>query len=292
MEGQVSTPDGLKLHWRRWPAEGPSSGCVQIVHGLGEHSGRYDHVAASLNGSGWDVLAHDLRGHGLSEGRRGVIVDGPAMLADVARVMDAGRNPSGLHVMLGHSMGGLIAARFVAERLSASPAAWSREVDGLVLSSPALDLGMNAGQKLLLALLGRVAPDLAVGNGLKPTWISRDPAVVQAYRDDPLVHDRVTPRLVRFLLAGGEVVRQRAAHWKVPTLLLWAGADRCVAPAGSAALAVAAPPTVLSAKVFPGLFHEIFNEPEKAEVLARLSAWLIALQALNSSSPFTRRSGT
>jgi alpha-beta hydrolase superfamily lysophospholipase len=97
---------------------------------------------------------------------------------------------------------------------------------------------------------------------------------------------------VRFLLAGGEVVRQRAAHWKVPTLLLWAGADRCVAPAGSAALAVAAPPTVLSAKVFPGLFHEIFNEPEKAEVLAQLSAWLIALQALNSSSPFTRRSGT
>jgi alpha-beta hydrolase superfamily lysophospholipase len=292
MEGQVSTADGLKLHWRRWLAEGASRGCVQIVHGLGEHSGRYEHVAAALTGSGWDVLAHDLRGHGLSEGRRGVIVDGAAMLADVARVMDAGRHPSGLHVMLGHSMGGLIAARFVAERLSATPAAWSRDVDGLVLSSPALDLGMNAGQKLLLALLGRVAPDLAVGNGLKPTWISRDPAVVQAYRDDPLVHDRVTPRLVRFLLAGGEVVRQRAAHWKVPTLLLWAGADRCVAPAGSAALAVAAPPTVLSAKVFPGLFHEIFNEPEKAEVLAQLSAWLIALQALNSSSPFTRRSGT
>jgi alpha-beta hydrolase superfamily lysophospholipase len=291
MDRQVSTPDGLKLHWRRWPAEGASRGTVQIVHGLGEHSGRYPHVAAALNAGGWDVLAHDLRGHGRSEGKRGVIADSQVMLADVTLVMDAGRLSSGLHVLLGHSMGGLIAARFVAERLSAAPAAWSRDVDGLVLSSPALDLGMNAGQKLLLALLGRMAPDLAVGNGLKPAWISRDQTVVQAYRDDPLVHDRVTPRLVRFLLEGGEAVRKSAAHWKVPTLLLWAGADRCVAPAGSAALAVAAPSKVLSAKVFPGLFHEIFNEPEKAEVLARLSAWLVTLQALNSASPFTRRSG-
>jgi alpha-beta hydrolase superfamily lysophospholipase len=286
----VTTPDGLKLHWRRWRCAGPARGTVQIVHGLGEHSGRYEHVAAALNAAGWDVLAHDLRGHGRSEGKRGAIADGQALLADVALVMDSGRSPSGLHVLLGHSMGGLIAARFVAERLSAAPAAWSREIDGLVLSSPALDLGMNGGQKLLLAVLGRIAPDLAVGNGLKPAWISRDPAVVQAYRDDPLVHDRVTPRLVRFLLNGGETVRQRAAHWKVPTLLLWAGADRCVAPAGSAALAVAAPAKALSAKVFPGLFHEIFNEPEKAQVLARLSAWLVTLQALNSSS-LTRRSG-
>jgi len=291
MEGQVSTPDGLTLHWRRWPAEGSSRGCVQIVHGLGEHGGRYEHVAATLTDSGWDVLAHDLRGHGRSEGRRGVIADSQAMLSDVALVMDAGRSLSGPHVLLGHSMGGLIAARFVGEQLATRPAAWSREVDGLVLSSPALDLGMNVGQKLLLTLLERVAPDLAVGNGLKPAWISRDPAVVKAYRDDPLVHDRVTPRLVRFLLDGGEAVRQRAAHWTVPTLLLWAGADRCVAPAGSAALAVAAPAKALSAKVFPGLFHEIFNEPERAQVLARLSAWLVTLQALNSSS-LTRRSGT
>jgi alpha-beta hydrolase superfamily lysophospholipase len=285
MDSHVSTSDGLKLHWRRWQADGDSPRTVQIVHGLGEHSGRYEHVAAALNAAGWNVLSHDLRGHGRSDGKRGVIADSQALLADVALVMDAGRDPSGLHVLLGHSMGGLIAARFVAERLSTAPATWSREIDGLVLSSPALDLGMNAGQKLLLALLGRMAPDLAVGNGLKPAWISRDPAVVQAYRDDPLVHDRVTPRLVRFLLEGGEAVRQSAAHWKVPSLLLWAGADRCVAPAGSAALAVAAPSRVLSAKVFPGLFHEIFNEPEKAEVLARLSAWLVALQALNSASP-------
>ena len=110
-------------------------------------------------------------------------------------------------------------------------------VDALVLSSPALDPGMSIPQKLLLACLGRLAPKLAVSNGLKPEWISRDAAVVAAYLADPLVHERITPRLARFILDGGELVRHLAPLWRVPTLLLWAGADRCVAPRGSAAFA-------------------------------------------------------
>src|SRR5690606_24665023 len=105
-------------------------------------------------------------------------------------------------------------------------------------------------------------------------WISRDPQVVQAYTADPLVHDRVTARLVRFMLDGGVRVRERAGHWTLPTLLLYAGADRCVAPAGSAAFAAAAPPAVVTTQAFPALFHEIFNEPERAEVLAALTRWL------------------
>ena len=88
------------------------------------------------------------------------------------------------------------------------------------------------------------------------------------------MHDRVTPRLVKFLLDGGEFVRARASQWRVPTLLLYAGSDRCVAPAGSAALAAAAPKSVLSAREFPALFHEIFNEPEQREVFAALGEWL------------------
>jgi alpha-beta hydrolase superfamily lysophospholipase len=97
---------------------------------------------------------------------------------------------------------------------------------------------------------------------------------VQAYVADPLVHDRVTPRLVRFIVDGGEFVRARAAQWSVPTLLLYAGSDRCVAPAGSAAMAAAAPKTVLTARAFAPLFHEIFNEPEQREVFAVLGEWL------------------
>jgi alpha-beta hydrolase superfamily lysophospholipase len=123
-------------------------------------------------------------------------------------------------------------------------------------------------------VLGRLAPNLAVNNGLKPQWISRDPAVVQAYVADPLVHDRVAPRLVQFIVDGGRVVRERAARWTVPTLLLHAGADRCVAPAGSAAFAAAAPQAAVTSREFPALFHEIFNEPEQGQVFDVLGRWL------------------
>jgi alpha-beta hydrolase superfamily lysophospholipase len=268
MNDTLATADGLTLHGREWPVAG-ARGTVLIVHGLGEHIGRYAHVAARLNGWGWNAVGFDHRGHGSSEGRRGALAHDDDLLQDLARVVDAVRakHPGPL-VLLGHSLGGLIAARFVAEGL--------RPIDALVLSSPALDPGMNAAQKLLLAVLGPLAPSLAVGNGLKPDWISRDPAVVKAYIADPLVHDRVTPRLVRFIVDGGEFVRARAAQWTVPTLLLYAGSDRCVAPAGSAAFAAAAPVAVVTSQVFAPLFHEIFNEPEQDQVFAVLGAWLAA----------------
>ena len=166
----------------------------------------------------------------------------------------------------------------MAEGLLSSPAAWCRSVDALVLSSPALDAGMSAAQKLLLAVTAPLAPNLAIGNGLKPAWISRDPAVVAAYAADPLVHDRVTPRLVRFIVDSGEFVRAHAAQWRVPTLLLYAGSDRCVAPAGSRAFAANASAGMVTAREWPELFHEIFNEPERDEVLAVLVDWLQAFK--------------
>jgi alpha-beta hydrolase superfamily lysophospholipase len=119
-------------------------------------------------------------------------------------------------------------------------------------------------------------PDLAVGNGLKVDWISRDAGVVKAYADDPLVHDRITGRLGLFIARQGPAVIAAAPKWKTPTLLMWAGADRCVAPAGSAAFAAAAPRDVVTTREWPGLFHEIFNEPERAEVLKVLDDWLEA----------------
>jgi len=272
----LTAADGLSLHGQVWPLQDQAArGSVVIVHGLGEHIGRYAALAVQLNAWGWQVTGFDHRGHGRSKGRRGSLANDDDLLHDLARVVDATRSAwPGPLVLLGHSMGGLVAARFVAEGLQAQPASWHRHVDALVLSSPALDPGMKAGQKLLLAVLGPLAPGLAVGNGLKPDWISRDPAVVAAYVADPLVHDRVTPRLARFILDGGVFVRSLAPHWKVPTLLLWAGSDRCVAPAGSAAFAAMAPTDVVRAQVFAPLFHEIFNEPEKEAVLAALGEWL------------------
>ena len=268
------TVDGLRLHEQTWPLA-KARGSVVIVHGLGEHIGRYTVLAAQLNAWGWQVVGFDQRGHGRSEGPRGGLALDDDFLRDLSLVIGAARaTRPGPLVLLGHSMGGLIAARFVAEGVQTQPAGWYRDVDALVLSSPALDLGMNAGQKMLLGALGPLAPGLAVGNGLQPAWISRDPAVVAAYRADPLVHDRVTPRLVRFMLDGGALVHAVAPRWKVPTLLLWAGSDRCVATAGSQAFAAAAPARVLRAQCFAPLFHELFNEPEKRDVFAALGSWL------------------
>ena len=272
----LKTFDGLDLVWREWPCAQPH-GTVLIVHGLGEHVGRHEALAARLVAWGWRVVGHDQRGHGHSGGARGGLPTPDALLRDLAQVMATvrGSNPQPL-VLLGHSLGGLIAARFVAEGLAAQPAPWAHDVDGLVLSSPALDPGMNGAQRMLLALLGRLAPHLAVGNGLKPAWISRDAAVVRAYVDDPFVHDRVTPALVRFIVDAGGVVLRHAPAWRVPTLLIYAGADRCVAPAGSAAFAAAAGVANVSAREFAGLYHEIFNEPEREQVFEVLQAWLTA----------------
>ena len=270
----LRTADGLKLHVREWPCD-DARGTVLVVHGLGEHIGRYEHVAAHLLRCGRNVVGYDQRGHGTSEGARGRLNRPDDLLRDLAVVIDAVRvRLPGPLVLLGHSMGGLIAARMVAGGLETPAPAWFRKVDALVLSSPALDPGMSGAQKLLLKLLGGLAPNLAVGNGLKPEWVSRDPAVVKAYVDDPLVHDRVTPKLVRFIVDGGELVRVHAAQWRVPTLLLYAGSDRCVAPAGSADFAAAAAKNAVTAQAFPPLFHEIFNEPEQAEVFAVLAGWL------------------
>ncbi|MET0210733.1 MAG: alpha/beta fold hydrolase, partial [Burkholderiaceae bacterium] len=172
----------------------------------------------------------------------------------------------------GHSMGGAVAARFVAGALEG--ASWSRPVDGLVLSSPALDAGLSAVQRGLLAATLPLVPHLAVGNGLDPSWISRSPAAVKAYREDPLVHNRITPTLARMIASFGPEVQAMAPRWALPTLLMWAGADRCVAPAGSAAFARVVSPEVLQAQQFPGLFHELINEPEREHVFTRLRAWL------------------
>ena len=278
----IRARDGLALARRDWPSA-DARGTIVIVHGLGEHIGRYAHVAARLNAGRWSVVGYDQRGHGASPGERGRIAAGDDLLVDLAAVVDDARaEASGPLVLLGHSLGGLVVARFVAGALESPRPPWQRDVDALVLSSPALDIGMTGAKRALLATLETLTPNLGIGNGLDATGISRDAAVVAAYRADPLVHDRIAPRLVRFLADAGPTVLALAPRWRVPTLLLYAGSDRLVVPAGSAAFAAAAPAAVVTARPFTSLFHEIFNEPEQDEVLGVLTAWL---DTLNLSPP-------
>jgi alpha-beta hydrolase superfamily lysophospholipase len=275
----LKTDDGILLRLRHQEPENPPCGQVLLVHGLGEHVARYAALATALTDSGWRVTGYDHRGHGQSGGARGRIARHDSLMSDLSIVMDSiyAASPGPL-VLLGHSLGGLVVARFAAEALQPEPAAWMRPVDAIALSSPALDPGLSTFQAWQIAVASRLAPNLAVNNGLDPQKICTDPAVVQAYRRDPLVHDRISGRLARFIRDDGRWVESLAPRWTVPTLLMWAGADECVSPEGSARFAKAAPPGRVEARAWPGLAHEIFNEPEKDEVTSVLLDWLETLR--------------
>ena len=268
---EVVALDGNPTAFRRWllPPGTALRGVVLLVHGLGEHTGRYDTLAQHLNGWGFEVCGYDQYGHGASGGTRGCLSHDSRLLDDLAAMLDATRAHMAAKtplILLGHSLGGLVAARLVGLGL--------RPVDALVLSSPAFDAGLNVVQKLLLAVLPKIAPNLCVGNGLDPAKLSHDPAVVAAYQADPLVHDRISGRLGRFIAESGPATVALAAGWTVPTLLLYAGADALVNPAGSRAFAAAAPKALVSAHGFDALYHELFNERKAAPVFAELKKWL------------------
>ncbi|MBA3597103.1 MAG: alpha/beta hydrolase [Methylibium sp.] len=271
----IALRDGSTLRGQYWP-DADAKATALIVHGLGEHHGRYGKVVAQLREAGLAVAGYDQRGHGLSKGKRGDIPETDTLLRDLATVIDTVRaaSPARPLLLLGHSMGGIVAARFVGGALESPRPVWSRPVDALALSSPALDASLKPLQKLLIGVMGRLAPHVAAGNGLPPEQVSRDPAVVAAYKADPLVHDRITATLGRFIGEAITTVQAQAPQWRTPTLLMWAGADRCVSPAGSARFAKAAPSGVITGREFPGLYHELFNEPEQDEVFAVLREWL------------------
>ncbi|WP_341917291.1 lysophospholipase [Polaromonas sp. YR568] len=284
--------DGENLALYEWPMDAweadnalPPRAVVLLVHGLGEHASRYEHVARRLLDWGFAVRAYDQRGHGESGGERGGLSSESLLLEDLAEVVDDTRQRS-LRlpradgeladalplILLGHSLGGLVAGRFVSLGL--------RPVEGLVMSSPALDPGLNAIQKLLLATLPAIAPNLRVNNGVKPEFISHDPQVVRKYQADPLVHAKISARLAKFIATAGPATVAAAATWRTPTLLMYAGADKLVNPAGSRAFAEAAAShggaQVVTTRCFDGLYHEIFNELDAAPVFASLKAWLDA----------------
>ncbi len=263
--------DGDNVVIQDWPLDSGVRlrGVVILVHGLGEHAGRYDHVARKLNDWGFAVRGYDQCGHGESGGARGSLPTDTRLLDDLADIIDSTRSrmQKGTPlILLGHSMGGLVVGRFVSLGM--------RPVDAVVMSSPALDPGLSAFQKLLVAVLPKLVPDLRVGNGLNATFISHDPAVVSAYQSDRLVHDRISARLARFIATAGPQTVALAGQWKVPTLLMYAGQDKLVNPQGSRSFAAAAPKDVVTSVCFETLYHEIFNELDATPVFAALQDWL------------------
>ncbi|MBC7610839.1 MAG: lysophospholipase [Polaromonas sp.] len=294
--------DGENLALYEWPLDvlldetgpgAPPRGVVLLVHGLGEHASRYEHVAQQLMDWGFAVRAYDQRGHGESGGARGVIPDDAALLDDLAEIVDdtylrCERLPHAMHasgsgsaappplplILLGHSLGGLVASRFVSLNI--------RPVEGLIMSSPALDAGLGFFQKLLLAITPRVLPNLCVNNALEVRYLSHDARVVKAYTEDRLVHNRISARLGKFIATAGPATVKAAANWRTPTLLLYAGADHLVNPQGSrdfaenAANSSAVKRGTVTVRCFEGMYHELFNESRPAPVFEALKAWLDA----------------
>jgi alpha-beta hydrolase superfamily lysophospholipase len=265
---QVSAADGTMLYVTDslLPAA-QARGSVVLMHGLGEHSGRYRHVASFFNDCGLSVRCYDHRGHGRSQGKRGDVINGDPMLQDAEIIVEdfSARFPEP-PFLFGHSMGGLFAARFALAGLS--------PLRGLILSSPALAVTMSAFQRGMLKIMYAVAPTLGMPNGLSPSFLSHDPKVVAAYKADPLVHGRISARLLRSMLSSIDYCQAHAGSMAIPTLMLIAGDDHLVDAEGSRRFFARLPPGLAQMHVYDGMYHEIFNEIDSQRPFADLRTWV------------------
>ena len=281
---RLEMPDGQPLRLHDWPLPQAPRGGVLIVHGLGEHAGRYEALARWFNARGYTVRSYDQRGHGESPGPRGVLSHSDDLLADLAVVhADYARTLGTAPLLLGHSMGGLVALRAVLDERITPKA--------LVLSSPALRSHASPGLQRLAATLARLAPNLRLRNGLDLPRLSHDAQVVAAYRDDPLCHDRVSPRLADFIFRASASCIADAGRLESPTLLLVAGDDALVDASGSRDFSAAATRTKqLTTRYFANLYHELFNEaePSRTQVLMQLEDWLERLVGPPGFEPGTK----
>lgn len=267
-EHSFSGRHGTRIVYDVHEPSGDPRGVVVICHGLGEHGARYRHVAERLTDSGYRVVVPDHRGHGRSGGTRANVKRFADLAADVDAVVDRVTVDGLPTFLIGHSMGGSIALDHALEH--------QEKLAGLVLSGAAVLPGDDLTPMTLRVakLLGRVAPKLPLQQ-LDATSISRDPAVVAAYDADPLVYrGKVPAGLGGGLLATMATFPDRLPQLRVPLLVLHGTADRLTNPAGSTLAHERAGSPDKELKLYDGLYHEIFNEPEKAEVIGDVVGWL------------------
>ncbi len=274
MSVTLAAADGTSLACYRWSPAGPAPrGAAVIVHGLGEHLGRHRALAERLAGAGWLVLGCDLRGHGRSGGARGHVARFDDYLDDLMLVLASARQAApGLPLLLvGHSLGALIALRFVERRRVP-------DLGGLVLSGIGLRPVLRApAWKRVIGHVGVwIAPRLAVDNEIDPAALSRDPDIQRAYLDDALVHRVVTPRWFREFETARRAALADAARVSVPVLLVHGEADAIVSAEGSRRLAEALSGAEVTLRVYPGARHEVFTDPACPEALADLETWVAA----------------
>jgi alpha-beta hydrolase superfamily lysophospholipase len=266
----VEVGGGVRLQ-RRWLTPAEPLAAVILTHGLGEHAGRYAKLARWLADRQVAVHAYDLRGHGHSEGIPGHVDAFAELVDDLERVIDVVTEQCpGLPVVpVGHSLGGLITAALLSER--------DPVVAGAVISGSAFCPSAASGWRIgMLRLYRMLAPRRALPSGIRASALSRDPDVVRAYREDPLVRRTITPSLAIEMTSAGQRTLAAAGSVRVPMLVLHGAADAICAPEGSAAFhaRLTAPGSRL--RIYPGLYHEVFNEPEHLHVFAEVLRFLQA----------------
>lgn len=293
IEFTKQSPDNLPIYFQGWQPEKQIQAVVCLVHGLGEHTGRYAHVAAALNDANIALLGFDLRGHGKSGGPRGHTPSYDALMDDIGRLLDeaATRYPGQPRFLYGHSLGGNLVLNYALRRCHAdstsigagglrngsrdlqSPGAG--EVAGVVSTSPFLRVA-NPLPPLKVALakvMNKLQPGMQMANGLALDGLAHDPEVIRAYMSDPLVHNKISVRLATGMLEAGEWALAHAAEFPVPLLLVHGTADKLTsAPASQEFAARAGDKCTL--KLWEGFYHETHNEPGKAEVLGFMIDWL------------------
>jgi alpha-beta hydrolase superfamily lysophospholipase len=262
--------DGLNLFGQRWTPENEPKAVVNLVHGLGEHSGRYQYVAERFTKAGYVFNAMDLRGHGKSDGIRGYTPSFDTIVTDIEFLVKSARTdyPGKKQFLYGHSLGGSLVLYY---RLTSK-----HNVDGIISTSPLFRSGAKVPPlKLLMGrVLSDISPKFTLTNGLQRPWLSRDGRVVRDYSNDPLVHDKLTCRMGWQLVKNGEWVFDHMDQLKGPILMVVGSREKIVDYQSILDAAKKTDSNVLTLKVWEGLYHETHNEPEKEEVLQYNINWL------------------
>lgn len=269
--GFLSRPDGTRLFWRaRRPAA--AKALVVVSHGLAEHSGRYQHVIDHLAAAGYACIACDHRGHGQSSGPRVFVERFRQYTDDLQAVVAHGQlqAPGKKVVMLGHSMGGLIAIQHLIDHAGVAELA--------VLTGPGVGVAVAVPKwkDALGKVMSKVWPGLAIPTGIAPELVSRDPAVVKAYKDDPMVTKKATARWYTEFLDAQARAFDKAGTIKLPLFALYGGQDGLISTSAIERWFRVVGSADKTLTPYPALYHEVMNEPEKATVLGDITRWLDA----------------
>lgn len=268
MDFTAASRTGTMLHFRNWELESPKA-VVCLVHGLGEHIGRYEHVAKFFSAKNIATIGFDHQGHGRSEGKRGHSQGLDSMLDDVDLLLKkaAEKYPNTPTFLYGHSMGGNVVMNYALRR--------KPKLTGLIATAPWIQLPNPPSSFLVLfgKIMNHLVPSLTQSNGLDTNELSNDPKVIQAYLNDPLVHNKISVRAGTSLLSGADFLNRFQGELPCPTLLMHGSKDMITSPTGTSAFAKRAKGE-LTWKEWDGLKHEIHNEVQQNEVLAFLVEWM------------------